>query len=305
MHFFIRALFGALAGVVAAIMAGDAGASSGRTIQGRFAEVNGTRLHYLVAGAGKPMILLHGYAQTSHMWRPLIAELAKTHTVIAPDLRGFGQSAKPRQRLRQEDHGADIHALAASLGYQGQDRRPRHRADGRLRLRCAISRGSRPHRADGCVPARRRRLDEGLAAARPLAFPLLWRRRRWSWSRAASASISSTSGTTSPPTARIRLGSRPPVLCNAYAQPGAMRAGFEVFRAFEQDAKDFAGFAEDQADDADAGADRREGGRPFLIDQGRLVADNVKGVIITGSGHWLIDEAPDQVIPKLLALFAN
>jgi len=38
---------------------------------------------------------LHGYAQTSHMWRPLIAALAKTHTVIAPDLRGFGESAKP------------------------------------------------------------------------------------------------------------------------------------------------------------------------------------------------------------------
>ena len=65
------------------------------TIEDRFAEVNGTRLHYLVAGAGKPVILLHGYAQNSHMWRPLIAELAKTHLVIAPDLRGFGDSDKP------------------------------------------------------------------------------------------------------------------------------------------------------------------------------------------------------------------
>jgi pimeloyl-ACP methyl ester carboxylesterase len=43
------------------------------------------------------VILLHGYTQTSHMWRPLIAELAKTHTVMAPDLRGAGQSAKPLQ----------------------------------------------------------------------------------------------------------------------------------------------------------------------------------------------------------------
>ena len=63
-------------------------------IKSRFAKVNGVRLHYLAAGQGEPVILLHGYAQTSHMWRPLIAELAKTHTVIAPDLRGFGQSAK-------------------------------------------------------------------------------------------------------------------------------------------------------------------------------------------------------------------
>ena len=43
------------------------------------------------------MYLLHGYAQTSHMWRPLIAELAKARTVIAPDLRGIGRSAKPPQ----------------------------------------------------------------------------------------------------------------------------------------------------------------------------------------------------------------
>ena len=61
----------------------------------RVADVNGVRLHYLVAGKGDPVILLHGYAQTSHMWRPLIARLARTHTVVAPDLRGFDRSSKP------------------------------------------------------------------------------------------------------------------------------------------------------------------------------------------------------------------
>ena len=60
-------------------------------IESRYADVNGVRLHYLAAGAGDPVVLLHGYAQNSHMWRPLIAELAKTHLVIAPDLRGFGE----------------------------------------------------------------------------------------------------------------------------------------------------------------------------------------------------------------------
>ena len=47
------------------------------SVQSRFARVNGIRLHYLTAGAGEPVVLLHGYAQNSHMWRPLIAELAK------------------------------------------------------------------------------------------------------------------------------------------------------------------------------------------------------------------------------------
>jgi hypothetical protein len=74
----------------------SAGQARQRTaIEDRFADVNGIRLHYLAAGEGDPAILWHGCAQISHMCRPLIAQLAKTHTVIAPDLRGFGQSSKP------------------------------------------------------------------------------------------------------------------------------------------------------------------------------------------------------------------
>jgi hypothetical protein len=44
-------------------------------------------------------------------------------------------------------------------------------------------------------------------------------------------------------------------------------------------------------------------GGDFLISQARLVADNVEGVLVRGSGHWLIDEAPDQVIPRLVGFF--
>src|SRR5436190_8786974 len=85
-------------------------------IDSRFAEVNGTKLHYLAAGQGDPVLLLHGFAQTSHMWRPLIPELAKTLTVIAPDLRGFGASNKPAGGYDKKSMAQDIHALAASLG---------------------------------------------------------------------------------------------------------------------------------------------------------------------------------------------
>ena len=74
--------------------------------QSKFAEVNGVRLHYLVAGKGDPVVLLHGFAETSHMWRPLIAKLADKHTVIAPDLRGFGQSVDAGGRIQQEGDGA-------------------------------------------------------------------------------------------------------------------------------------------------------------------------------------------------------
>jgi len=79
--------------------------------QSRFAEVNGVRLHYRIAGQGSPVVLLHGYAQDSRMWLPLMAELAKTHTVIAPDLRGFGQSSAPTNGYTKAEMAQDVHAL--------------------------------------------------------------------------------------------------------------------------------------------------------------------------------------------------
>jgi pimeloyl-ACP methyl ester carboxylesterase len=91
----------------------------------------------------------------------------------------------------------------------------------------------------------------------------------------------------------------------AYAQPGAMRAGFEVFRAFDEDAKDFSGFAKTKLTMPMLVLSGEKAGGQFLIDQGKMVADNVEGVIVTGSGHWLVDEAPGQVIPKLVAFLTR
>ena len=82
-----------------------------------------------------------------------------------------------------------------------------------------------------------------------------------------------------------------------------MKAGMEVFRAFEQDAQDNAEFAKTKLAMPMLVLGGEKSGGDFLISQSRLVASNVDGVIVTGSGHWLIDEAPDQVIPRLVAFF--
>ena len=87
----------------------------------------------------------------------------------------------------------------------------------------------------------------------------------------------------------------------SYAQPGAMRAGFEVFRAFEQDAKDFAEFAQTKLTMPMLVLTGEKASGSFLIDQARLVDSNVEGVVVKGSGHWLMEEAPQQVIPQLVA----
>src|ERR1700732_5456943 len=64
-------------------------------IASRTVEIDGVKLHYLTAGRGPALILLHGYTQTSRMWRPLIDKLKDTYTVIAPDLPGIGDSDIP------------------------------------------------------------------------------------------------------------------------------------------------------------------------------------------------------------------
>src|SRR5262245_21408846 len=72
-------------------------ASAAKTPAGfteKFADVNGVRRHYLIGGTGSAVVLLHGYAQTSHMWNPILPLLAEKHTVIIPDLRGAGGSSK-------------------------------------------------------------------------------------------------------------------------------------------------------------------------------------------------------------------
>ena len=87
-------------------------------IASKFATVDGLKLHYLTAGHGPTVILLHGYAETSRMWRPLIPMLADKFTVIAPDLPGIGDSDIPKQGLDMKNAAITIHALAKSLGVE-------------------------------------------------------------------------------------------------------------------------------------------------------------------------------------------
>jgi len=87
----------------------------------------------------------------------------------------------------------------------------------------------------------------------------------------------------------------------AYAQPGGMRAGFEYFRNFERDAQEFAQMGATRLAMPVLVLTGEKASGQFLIEQARLVANDVKGVVITGAGHWLIDEAPEQVLPQLVA----
>ena len=291
--------------VVMAVVTGAA-AQGSITIDSRFAEVNGTKLHYFIAGKGEPILLLHGYAQNSHMWRPLMPELAKTHMVIAPDLRGFGQSDKPESGYDKPTMAKDVHALAVSLGLQrvcvvGHD----------IGLMVAYAYAAQyPAEVDRIVL-----MDAFLPGVGD--WTSVWLLRDlWHFHFYGKTPLALVEGReriyfehfwndfAADPTRSVSEADRK-LYAAAYAQPGAMRAGFEVFRAFEQDAKQFASFARTKLKMPMLVLTGEKASGEFLITQGRLVADNVESVVIKGSGHWLLDEAPDQVIPKLVNFFVR
>jgi pimeloyl-ACP methyl ester carboxylesterase len=304
----IMLTLGAVALVLTWVAAAPAGAQALKDtgIKDRVADVNGIRIHYLVAGKGEPVVLLHGYAQTSHMWRPLIVELAKTNTVIAPDLRGFGQSAKPPGGYGKKAMAQDVHALTDSLGYK------RVRIVGHdIGLMVAYAYAAQ-------YPAEVERIvlmDAFLPGVGD--WTKVWLLRDlWHFHFYGETPLKLVTGReriyldhfwndfaadrTKSVSERDRR-----IYARAYAKPGAMAAGFEVFRAFEQDAKEFQELAKAKLPMPMLVLTGEKASGDFLIEQSRLVADNVEGVVVKGSGHWLMDEARDQVVPKLVGFLSR
>src|ERR1700719_2964925 len=107
-----------LAAILAACSVAVGAGADDKAIASRTEEVDGLRLHYLTAGKGPAVILLHGYAETSRMWRPILPVLAERFTVIAPDLPGIGDSAIPADGADMKTAAIRIHALARKLGVE-------------------------------------------------------------------------------------------------------------------------------------------------------------------------------------------
>jgi pimeloyl-ACP methyl ester carboxylesterase len=267
----------------------------------RFAEVNGVRLHYLIGGSGSPVVLLHGFAQTGLMWRPLMPLLAKRHTVIVPDLRGAGRSANPQSGYDKVNMAVDIHELIVSLGLErisivGHD----------IGLMVAYAYAAQFPQAtervvlmDAFLPGIGNWKDVWLMRDLwhfhfhgdvPLAL-VKGRERIYLehfWNDFAADPKHSV------PEADRRA------YAKLYAQPGGMRAGFEYFRNFERDAKDFARLAATPLPMPVLVLTGEKASGNFLIDQAKLVASDVRGQVIMGSGHWLMEEAPKTVIPAIV-----
>jgi pimeloyl-ACP methyl ester carboxylesterase len=266
-----------------------------------YANVNGVRLHYLLGGTGSPVVLLHGYAETGHMWLPLMKPLSKRHTVIVPDLRGAGGSGRPESGYDKKNMAVDIHELTKSLGF---DRVSIVGHDIGLMVAYAYAvqfpqATERVVLMDAFLPGIGNWKDVWLMrdlwhfhfyGKVPLAL-VKGRERTYFehfWNDFAADPKHSV------PEADRRI------YAKAYAQPGGMRAGFEYFRNFEQDAKDFELFAKTKLPMPVLVLTGEKASGTFLIEQAKLVASDVKGVVVPGSGHWLMEEAPRTVIPAII-----
>jgi haloacetate dehalogenase len=268
-----------------------------------YADLEGVRLHYRLAGEGPPLVLLHGWPQTGHCWHRVAGPLSERHTVVMPDLRGYGDSGKPETGYDKRTMAADLHRLLQALGLPaaavvGHDR------GARVAHRWALD-----HPADverlvvmDVIPTREmwRRMDADLA------------RRCWHWlfhlqpdlpEALAGGAIETYLRHVFDSWAHIPLPEEDvKEYIRAFSVRGALHAGFEDYRAaFPADA---------EVDDADAG--RRLpmpvrvlwGEHSFLqridpVAVWRDYAEDVTGSVIAGCGHFLAEECPENVLAEL------
>jgi pimeloyl-ACP methyl ester carboxylesterase len=272
-----------------------------KAIASRTAEIDGVPLHYLTAGHGPAVILLHGYAETSRMWRPLISQLADRFTVIAPDLPGIGDSAIPSKGLDMKSAATTIHALARKLGIE-KARVVGHDIGLMVAYAYAAQFPSETEKLivmDAFLPG----VEGGDAVYNnpnlwhfrfhgPTPEALVRGRERmyfdYYWNDfAANKNQSLSEADRAAYTA-------------AYARPGRMKSGWAYFESFPQTGKDFAELAKTKLTMPvlSIGGDKSLG--EVLGQQMKLVATNVTVVVLKNAGHWILEEQRKETTDALV-----
>jgi pimeloyl-ACP methyl ester carboxylesterase len=269
-------------------------------ISSRFAEANGTKLHYLTAGHGPALLLLHGYAETSRMWRPIIPRLAEKFTVIAPDLPGIGDSDIPTSGLDMKSAAATIHALMKTLGVTsarvvGHD----------IGLMVAYAYAAQ-------FPIETEKLVEmdaflpGVSGWEDVYNnPSIWhfrfngetpellvRGRERTYFEHFWNNFAADKNHSIPEADRVAYAA-------AYARPGRMRAGWAYFVSFQQAAKDFAQLSQTKLTMPVLVIGGEKANGDVLAKQLKVVATNVTVVILKNTGHWVLEEKPKETFDAL------
>jgi pimeloyl-ACP methyl ester carboxylesterase len=280
--------------------------STQSTILPRDADVEGLKIHYLTAGKGPAVILLHGYTQTSRMWRPIIPLLAEKFTAIAPDLPGIGDSDIPKNGLDMKSSAICIHALAKSLGVEkarvvGHD----------IGLMVAYAYAAMyPNEVEKLVV-----MDAflpGVEGWEPYYNnPNLWHFRfHGPTPEALVAGREKTyfayfwNDLAADKTRSVPVTDRQAYVA-AYSRPGRMRAAWAYFVAWPQTANDFAELAKTKLTMPVLAISGEKASAGTLTPQMKLVATDVTVVELKGAGHWLMEERQKETIDALMTFLAR
>jgi len=273
------------------------------------ANLGAVKIHYLRAGTGKKsLVLIHGFGDTSHMWIPLFDEFGKDYTIIAPDMRGLGESSRPAGGYDKKTIAADIHELMKSLGVEkinlvGHD----------IGLMVAYAYAAQyPNDVEKLALLEAPIPGIGEIWEKVYTTPALWHFHFVN----SPIALELVKGreriflehfwlTLSPHPETFSEADRR-LYAKSYAQAGAMRAAFEMFKAFNtQDATDNRSFAGRKLTMPvlTIEGDKAMGGA--LETQSKIVANNVTSIILTDTGHWLMEQRPAETKAELKKFFAN
>jgi pimeloyl-ACP methyl ester carboxylesterase len=269
-------------------------------IASRSSKIDGANIHYMTAGQGPALILLHGYAETSLMWKPIIPALAKRFTVIAPDLPGIGDSSVPKDGLDMKTAAIRIHALAKSL-HVDKARVVGHDIGLMVAYAYAAQFPAETEKLvvmDAFLPGVAGWEDvynnPGIWHFRfngPTPEVLVRGRERiyfdYFWNDFAADKTHSI-----PEEARQAYAA-------AYARPGRMHAGWAYFVSFLQAAQDFAQLSQTKLTMPvlSIGGDKANG--VALGQQVKLVATDATVIVLKDTGHWLMEERPKETADAL------
>ena len=280
------------------------------TFSHHMATVNGTQIHYVIGGHGDPIVLLHGWPETWYSWHLVMPALAKNYTVIAPDLPGLGDSSKPLTGYDGKTIAAIIHQLVAQLGFKtiflvGHD----------IGTQVAYSYAAAHHAevkklvvmeltVPGFAPAGRMPLwwavfhqtpdvPEALVQGKEMMY-LSWFFHNLPFNPAAITQADINE------------------YVSHYSAPGGMRAGFEYYRAFPQDAIQNMNYSKAKLTmpvlALGGGYIPTFGGNitmPTVIYGMKILAQNVQGITVPNSGHYIPEEQPQFVIKQLANFFVK
>lgn len=265
--------------------------------------VNNVDIHYVIGGKGEPLVLVHGFGQNWYMWNRLLPELSKHFTVIAPDLRGVGESGKPANGYDKKTMANDIHELVKKLGYKniniaGHD----------IGLMVAYAYAAQ-------FPGEVKKLalmDALLPGVEPV------------WSQVSASawwfgffSWPSSGAIVNGKEKEFLTGFWPVVAFNkesftkeetaefirAYSVNGATTGSFHWFGAFAEDGKDNLEFMKTKLNMPVLTMGGQYFAAAFLKDHTKLVATNVFETNIPNSGHWIVQENTAAVQKGLLDFF--